>query len=185
MRGLSANQKIKKVAVKNADGSMNYIKKPDITYRGKTATIRIWVSALGAETISFKIDGIEYTTKVSYKKYTNPSKSVTVTNLARNGKVNLAIGWKKDIYFAGTALSKTTSNATMRIKAKKGWKVQSVRIYSMFGSLKFFSKKYSKPQSSVNVKVNKTFTKGDGYFLEIQYINSKNKGTITQTLMFI
>lgn len=143
------------------------------------------VSALGAETISFKIDGIEYTTKVSYKKYTNPSKSVTVTNLARNGKANLAIGWKKDIYFAGTALSKTTSNATMRIKAKKGWKVQSVRIYSMFGSLKFFSKKYSKPQSSVNVKVNKTFTKGDGYFLEIQYINSKNKGTITQTLMFI
>lgn len=183
--GLSSSQKIKKSSIKSSDTSVvsGY---PQISYSGKTATIQLSAIKAGTAIISFKIDGIEYTTKATVRNYKNPSKSVTVTNVKYGSKSNLATGWRKGAYYAGPDLSKTTSNAVIKIKAKSGWKVRNIRLYPMFGSTKYFTRNYSKPKSNVSLKLNKNLTKteNNGYFLEITYVNTQNKGTITQTMMF-
>lgn len=133
-------------------------------------TLRFHAKKAGKATISFKIKGKSYKTKITLKKYVNPVKYISITGIKNKGKTNLAnLSDKKMIIDLKTSKPKVVPKA--KISAKKGWKIKSTSNY--LGLVKL----YKKPVANATLKV----PKGFDYLWEfnVTFINVKNKESIT------
>lgn len=124
----------------------------------------------GKATISFKIKGKAYKTKITLKKYVNPVKYISITGVKNKGKTNLANLSDKTMII-DLKTSKSKGVPTAKISAKKGWKIDNISKY--LGLVK----KYKRPVASSTFKV----PKGFDYLWEfnVTFINVKNKEYIT------
>ncbi len=136
---------------------------------GSDGLLRFHAKKAGRATISFKIKGKAYKTKITLKKYVNPVKYISITGVKNKGKTNLANLSDKKMRI-DLKTSKPRVAPTAKISAKKGWKIKSINNY--LGLVR----SYKKPVSNSTLKV----PKGFDYLWEfnVTFINVKNKESI-------
>ena len=142
---------------------------PNDMEMGSDGLLRFHAKKAGKATISFKIKGKAYRTKITLKKYVNPVKHISITGVKNKGKTNLANLSDKKIRI-DLKTSKPKVVPTAKISAKKGWKIHSISKY--LGLVK----KYKKPVANSTFKV----PRGFDYLWEfnVTFINVKNKESI-------
>lgn len=146
--GLKKSETIGKSSVKSSDKKICapwYLERATSTYSYKTQYydgqkpyssssssygyyIGLQAKKTGTAKISFKVGSKTYTSKVKFKKYTNPLKTVKISGV-NNGN-NVASKLKNSNYCSTLKLTKTTKNATVTVKPNSGWKVQSIEVYN-------------------------------------------------------
>lgn len=142
---------------------------PNDMEMGSDGLLRFHVKKAGKSTISFKIKGKTYRTKITLKKYVNPVKYISITGVKNKGKTNLADLSDKKIRI-DLKTSKPRVVPTAKISAKKGWKIKSTSNY--LGLVR----SYKKPISNPTLKVPKGFD--HLWEFNITFINVKNKESI-------
>lgn len=186
--GLKKGQTIKKSSIKSSKKSVlevSYVQNGTSTYKNYSYTakknkttsftdryayISYHMKKAGTATISYKIGTKTYKTKVTLKKYTNPLKSITISGVS--GGKNIASKVNKSTN-ASLKMTKSSSNGSVKISTKSGWKITyaSVDVYkhtdkvdSLLFSRGYYS--YSKPASSVTLKVG-SMSKSNRYYVNI------------------
>lgn len=167
------------------------IKNTDTYYENSTsnsdsygyANMFFKVKKAGTTTLSYKIGSTTYSRKLVVKAYTNPVSSITLTNV--NSSKTFASKTSSSATAKAT-LKKTTANAKLSIKAKSGWKIQTIQVYygdfsSSTSTSTSYYRYYGTPKSSVSSLAIGRLTKGREYTLTVTYVNSSNSGTITTT----
>ncbi len=130
------------------------------------------VKKAGTATVSFKVDGTSYKTKVVVKKYTNPAKSFKISGTEIASKFN-----KLRYVDTGKKPSKTVKNAKFTVKAKSGWKVTNLNVYDGT-SYHSASIGNSNGLGSRTLVLDK-FEKGHYYTIEATFTNKSNNASIT------
>lgn len=138
----------------------------------------------GSATISFKIGGKKYKTKVTIKNYTNPVKTLSLTGVTANGKKNFASltdkrsfgGYGSDPKLNTT---KTIVNPKLHIVAKKGWKIKTV-IWGPHDKIgtKLFKNSVSKADLRLNKESGNKIVPHKQFSIDIIFVNTKTKGTL-------
>jgi len=109
-------------------------------YAYESAYIDLKVKKFGTTTVSYKIGGKTYKTKIKIKKYkvkkekyTNPIKSITVSGI--NSGKDFSSKFDKQEYIPDAfKLSGTQENAKVEIKAKSGYEVDSISVYETYNN---------------------------------------------------
>lgn len=149
---------------------------------GKFSWISFIAKKPGTSTISFKMDGKRYKTKIIIKKYVNPVKSVSITGIKNGNKTELASLTDGSISSPKIELKKTVKNPKLKITAANGWKLNSI-FYFDAAYKDQSSKYYKKPVAKATVKIFnkiKALKKNTGgYYIQLNFVNTKNKATVS------
>lgn len=196
---LTKSQTIAKNTVKSSDKKVAepyYLQTSATTYSSKTEYfenkdwnnsyndkyysyyLSLKLKKAGTATISFKIKGIDGTQKstVTVKKYTNPVKSLKISGISSDLKNKT----KSGSYVSGIKMTKTTKNATVKVTPAKGWKLSNVEVYDVTNDRTTKTYSYSKPMSSATLNAG-TLTKGKQYRVTLDFVNTKDGGTMNCT----
>lgn len=114
------------ISYSNSSNAHKSVKVADEGYNGNTSyyygSVTIKAKKAGTATVSYKIGSKTYKTKVTVKKFTNPVKSITLTNV--NGGKNFASRFKSNVSYT----SLTLKNGTLKLSltTNSGWKLTGV-----------------------------------------------------------
>ncbi|MBQ8527073.1 MAG: hypothetical protein IJ429_01245 [Lachnospiraceae bacterium] len=200
---LKKSATIKKSSVKSSDkkvATINYLNKDtynstynykyyngskDNTYKNSYANYYISLSLkkAGTSTISYKLDGKTYKTKVTVKNYTNPLKSVKISGISGN-----LAGKLKKQNSAKAKLKKSPKNATVKLTANKNWKITGVSLstvkkikqdggtsYSTQEQYSYYA--YNGGKSSATLRVG-NLSKKNAYQVNVNMVNTKTGGSL-------
>ncbi|MCR5467783.1 MAG: hypothetical protein K6F37_02375, partial [Lachnospiraceae bacterium] len=133
---LDGVKSIKKITdIKSSDKSVVYVTEKSaytneyegLSYKGKgssgSGSLYLYAPKTGTATVSFKVSGKSYSTKVTVLAYSNPLKSFKI-----NGK-EVASKFKKSSYVNAKKLKKTVKNFKISAKPASGWKITNIRYY--------------------------------------------------------
>lgn len=163
IKGMKKNQKI--VSLKSSNTN---ILRPDGAWRYEDGRVLIgyFYFKPGTVTISFKIEGKTYRTKVYLKEYVNPVKTCSISGISKNGQKDLA-SLTKQKNSCGKLKCIEAKSRRVQASAKEGWKIQEIQVG------KRTPKTYKKPVQKIDYKYNTVEQQ-----VVITYINSKDNGTI-------
>lgn len=200
--GLTKDQKIKKSSVKSSKKSVaklfyleryaaqvdyssefyednydNY----DESFNYAEYYIYLKVKKAGTTTISYKVDNKKYTTVLTVKNYTNPLKEVKITGINSGKDIAKKL---KNQNNANITLKKNVSDAILKLKANKNWKITNVSMNSLekesdgyYYVVEQYSYYTDKKRSSVNLNVGDLKAKG-AYRISVTMQNTKDGGTL-------
>ncbi len=143
-------------------------------YNGSYSQIEFIAKKAGTATISFKVGGKTYKSKVTVKKYTNPLKTVKITGVNSGKNIASKVKKKNEV---SLSLKKTKTNAKLTIKPAKNWKVTDVSFSDGTNYNSKVDKTYSKGFSKTKTYKLKTLKKSHAYYLIIELKNKKNGAT--------
>ncbi len=136
----------------------------------------------GNATVSFKAGKTGYSQKVTVKKYVNPLKSLTVSNI--NGGKDIHKLFSKSAYApSGKLKMKAAKQVKINAKAIKGWEVTYIGLSSSASGAKGYSsssayRSFNTGASSASATLCDYSAKGYNYG-SVTFRNKKDNGTIT------
>ena len=187
---MTGSQSLKKANVKSSNPSVaKLLEVSNSTYKSayysdssthtyKSGTIVCNLNKPGTSTISFKIGNKTYKSKIKVLKYVNPVSSLTITGVNGGKTIHKVFNKKNETDYK---ISKAVSNAKVKVKARSGWYISSVRVRR---GTKYYSSGenfyHNTALSTLTVRAAK-IAKNDS--IEINMRNKSNDGAIELSLV--
>lgn len=121
----------------------------------------------GSATISYKIDGKKYSTKIKVLPYKNVVKKFTIA-----GGKNLASKYKECTYASDKAFTSDKKNVKIDVSAISGWKVTSIEVSNNTSGKSIRMSNYSHPKTSISYNAG-NIKKGDNCSIYVYLVEKK------------
>ena len=136
------------------------------------SNINLEVKKPGTAKLTFKIGNKSYSSNLTFKKYVNPLKSITITGV--NGGKNFASKFKAD---SNISMKGSSKKGSIKISAATGWKI-SRAFFNQNNNTENINMYSSKGVSSVTVPMTSGIKSGKPYYLSVTLVNEKDGGTL-------